>query len=437
MLQNDTDTIAGIDVEKVREDFPLLTRKVFGKPLVYFDNAATSQKPVAVLNALEEYYRKYNSNVHRGVHSLSQEATDAYEGARKKVAEYINAKHDYEIIFTRGTTEGINLVAATFARKFLKEGDVVLITAMEHHSNIVPWQLVCEERGAKLDVIAMNEHGELLLEDLDKKLTDKVKFVSVSYVSNSLGTINPVEEVIAKAHAKNIPVMLDAAQAIVHLPIDVQKLDAEFVAFSGHKLYGPTGIGVLYGRAELLAAMPPFMTGGDVAHDVDFDEVIWEDAPLKFEAGTPAFVEAIGLGAAVDYLQTIGMDAVRAHERELTAYALERLGELPGLRIYGPTDPDLRGGVVTFTVDGIEPQGLALALDQRGVAIRSGRHCAHPLHRRLGVGATARASFAIYNDFADVDALCDGIAAIQRHPPHSRAARHSGDTGRYDDCGAS
>lgn len=407
MLQNDTDTIAGIDVEKVREDFPLLTRKVFGKPLVYFDNAATSQKPVAVLNALEEYYRKYNSNVHRGVHSLSQEATDAYEGARKKVAEYINAKHDYEIIFTRGTTEGINLVAATFARKFLKEGDVVLITAMEHHSNIVPWQLVCEERGAKLDVIAMNEHGELLLEDLDKKLTDKVKFVSVSYVSNSLGTINPVEEVIAKAHAKNIPVMLDAAQAIVHLPIDVQKLDAEFVAFSGHKLYAPTGIGILYGKEEWLNKLPPYQGGGEMIKTVTFEKTTYNDLPYKFEAGTPDVAGAIGLGAAIDYINSLGRDNIFKAEEELLDYAMQQLTQVKGLRIIGPLTN--RVGSISFLLEGFHPFDVGEILDKQGIAVRTGHHCTEPVMNFFCIPGTVRASLSFYNTKKEIDALVKGL----------------------------
>lgn len=407
MLQNDTDTIAGIDVEKVREDFPLLTRKVFGKPLVYFDNAATSQKPVAVLNALEEYYRKYNSNVHRGVHSLSQEATDAYEGARKKVAEYINAKHDYEIIYTRGTTESINLVASTFARKFLKEGDVVLITAMEHHSNIVPWQLVCEERGARLEVIAMNENGELLLDDLDKKLTDKVKFVSVSYVSNSLGTINPVEEVIAKAHAKNIPVMLDAAQAIVHLPIDVQKLDAEFVAFSGHKLYAPTGIGILYGKEEWLNKLPPYQGGGEMIKTVTFEKTTYNDLPYKFEAGTPDVAGAIGLGAAIDYINSLGRENIFKAEDELLEYAMQQLTKVKGLRIIGPLTN--RVGSISFLLEGFHPFDVGEILDKQGIAVRTGHHCTEPVMSFFCIPGTVRASLSFYNTKDEIDALVKGL----------------------------
>lgn len=407
MLQNDTDIIAGIDVEKVREDFPLLTRKVFGKPLVYFDNAATSQKPVAVLNALDDYYRKYNSNVHRGVHSLSQEATDAYEGARKKIAEYINAKHDYEIIFTRGTTESINLVAATFARKFLKEGDVVIISAMEHHSNIVPWQLVCEERGAKLEVVAMDENGVLLMDDFEKKLTDKVKFVSISYVSNSLGTINPVEEVIAKAHAKNIPVMLDAAQAIVHLLIDVQKLNAEFVAFSGHKLYGPTGIGILYGKEEWLNKLPPYQGGGEMIKTVTFEKTTYNDLPYKFEAGTPDIAGAIGLGAAIDYINSLGRENIFKAEDDLLEYAMQQLTRVKGLRIIGPLTN--RVGSISFLLEGFHPFDVGEILDKQGIAVRTGHHCTEPVMSFFCIPGTVRASLSFYNTKEEIDTLVKGL----------------------------
>lgn len=407
MLQNDTDIIAGIDVEKVREDFPLLTRKVFGKPLVYFDNAATSQKPVAVLNALDDYYRKYNSNVHRGVHSLSQEATDAYEGARKKVADYINAKHDYEIIFTRGTTESINLVAATFARKFLNEGDVVIISAMEHHSNIVPWQLACEERGAKLEVVAMDENGVLLMDDFEKKLTDKVKFVSISYVSNSLGTINPVEEVIAKAHAKNIPVMLDAAQAIVHLPIDVQKLDAEFVAFSGHKLYGPTGIGILYGKEEWLNKLPPYQGGGEMIKTVTFEKTTYNDLPYKFEAGTPDIAGAIGLGAAIDYINSLGRENIFKAEDDLLEYAMQQLTRVKGLRIIGPLTN--RVGSISFLLEGFHPFDVGEILDKQGIAVRTGHHCTEPVMSFFCIPGTVRASLSFYNTKEEIDTLVKGL----------------------------
>lgn len=407
MLQNDTETITGIDVEKVREDFPLLKRKVFGKPLVYFDNAATSQKPTAVLNALDEYYRQYNSNVHRGVHSLSQEATDAYESARKKIAGYINAKHDYEIIFTRGTTESINLVAATFARKFLKQGDVVIISAMEHHSNIVPWQLVCEEKGAKLEVIAMNENGVLLMDDFDKKLTDSVKLVSISYVSNSLGTINPVEEVIAKAHAKNIPVLLDAAQAIVHLPIDVQKLDADFLAFSGHKLYGPTGLGILYGKEEWLNKLPPYQGGGEMIKTVTFEKTTYNDLPYKFEAGTPDVAGAIGLGAAIDYINSLGRENIFKAEDDLLEYAMQQLTQVKGLRIIGPLNN--RVGSISFLLEGFHPFDVGEILDKQGIAVRTGHHCTEPVMSFFCIPGTVRASLSFYNTKEEINALVKGL----------------------------
>ena len=407
MLQNDTDIITGIDVEKVREDFPLLSRKIFGKQLVYFDNAATSQKPTVVLDALEDYYRKYNSNVHRGVHSLSQEATEAYEGARKKVADYINAKHSHEIIFTRGTTESINLVAATFAKKFLKEGDVVLISAMEHHSNIVPWQFACEEKNARLEVIAMDEQGELLMDDFDKKLTDKVKFVSVTYVSNSLGTINPVEEIIEKAHAKNIPVLIDAAQAIVHLPIDVQKLGADFLAFSSHKIYGPTGIGILYGKEEWLNKLPPYQGGGEMIKTVTFEKTTYNDLPYKFEAGTPDVAGAIGLGAAVDYINSLGRENIFKAEDELLEYAMQALTAIKGLRIVGPLHN--RVGSISFLLEGFHPFDVGEILDKQGIAVRTGHHCTEPVMNFFCIPGTVRASLSFYNTKQEIDLLVKGL----------------------------
>ncbi|HWB25369.1 MAG TPA: cysteine desulfurase [Chitinophagaceae bacterium] len=407
MLQNDTDTITGIDVEKVRNDFPLLTRKVFGKPLVYFDNAATSQKPSVVLDALEDYYRRYNSNVHRGVHSLSQEATEAYEEARKKIAAYINAKHSHEIIYTRGTTESINLVAAVFAKEFLKEGDSVLISAMEHHSNIVPWQLVCEEKKAKLEVIGINENGELLMDDFDSKLTGKVKIVAVTYVSNSLGTINPVEEIIAKAHAKNIPVLIDAAQAVVHLPIDVQKLDADFVAFSGHKIYGPTGLGILYGKEEWLNKLPPYQGGGEMIKNVTFEKTTYNDLPYKFEAGTPDVAGAIGLGAAIDYINSLGRDNIFKAEDELLEYAMNALTAVKGLRIIGPLDN--RVGSISFLLEGFHPFDVGEILDKLGIAVRTGHHCTQPVMDFFNIPGTVRASLSFYNTKEEIDALVKGL----------------------------
>ncbi len=394
-------------MEKVRSDFPLLTRKIYGKPLVYFDNAATSQKPTAVLDALEDYYRKYNANVHRGVHSLSQEATEAYEGARRKVAAYINAAYDHEIIFTRGTTESINLVAATFARKFLKEGDVVLISAMEHHSNIVPWQLVCEEKNAKLEVIAINEHGELLMDDFEKKLTDKVKFVSITYVSNSLGTINPVQEIIKRAHAKNIPVLIDAAQAVVHLPIDVQKLDADFLAFSSHKIYGPTGFGILYGKEEWLNKLPPYQGGGEMIKTVTFEKTIYNDLPYKFEAGTPDIAGAIGLGAAIDYINSHGKDNIFKAEEELLEYAMDALTSVKGLRIVGPLTN--RVGSISFLLEGFHPFDVGEILDKQGIAVRTGHHCTQPVMDFFCIPGTVRASLSFYNTREEIDKLVKGL----------------------------
>jgi cysteine desulfurase/selenocysteine lyase len=430
-------TETALDVERIREDFPALAEPVHGQRLVFLDSAASSQKPARVLDAMERVYRTSYANVHRGAYSFSRRSTDAYDAARATIAAFIGAESPSQIVFTRNATEGLNLLAYSYGRAFLRPGDEILVTELEHHANFLPWAELARERGLTVRRIPLTAAGELDLSDIDTLLTPQTRLVSFAHVSNVLGTITDPRPLIERAHAAGAVVALDACQSVPHMPIDVRELGADFVVFSGHKMLGPTGIGVLYGRADLLAAMPPFMTGGDVARDVDFDEVVWEDAPLKFEAGTPAFVEAIGLAAAIDYLSEIGMERVRAHERDLVAYALVRLSDLPGVQVYGPRDPERRSGVVTFTVDGIEPQELALALDLRGVAIRSGRHCAHPLHRRLGVGATARASFAIYNGFADVDALCDGIAAIQRHPPQRRAAGRSGEAGRYDDCSAS
>jgi cysteine desulfurase/selenocysteine lyase len=408
MYQNDTDIItSGIDVEKVRKDFPLLTRTVYGKPLVYFDNAATSQKPYIVLEALEDYYRRYNSNVHRGVHSLSQEATEGYEDARKKVASFINAKHSHEIIFTRGTTEGINLVAASFAKKFLREGDIVLISAMEHHSNIVPWQLVCEEKNAKLEVIAINGQGELLMDDFDKKLTDKVKIVAITYVSNSLGTINPIEEIISKAHAKGIPVLVDAAQAVVHLPIDVQKLDADFLAFSGHKIYGPTGLGILYGKESWLNAMPPYQGGGEMIKSVTFEKTTYNELPYKFEAGTPDVAGAIGLGVAIDYIECLGKENIFRAEEELLEYAMEALLSVKGLRIVGPLTN--RVGSISFLLEGFHPFDVGEILDKQGIAVRTGHHCTQPVMDFFNIPGTVRASLAFYNTKAEIDELVGGL----------------------------
>jgi len=396
-----------LDIAKVRADFPLLDTKVYGKNLVYLDNGATTQKPLSVLSAVEEYYTEYNSNVHRGVHLLSQKATSAYEESRKKVAAYINAAHSYEVIFTKGTTDAINLVASSFGRKYLNAGDSILISAMEHHSNIVPWQMICEERGATLKVIPMDKNGVLQLDLLPSLLDDKVKLVSFTYVSNSLGTINPVKEIIRQAHGKNIPVMIDAAQAIQHIPVDVQALDVDFIAFSGHKIYGPMGIGVLYGKEKWLNAMPPYQGGGDMIKTVTFEKTIYNELPYKFEAGTPDVSGAIGLGAAIDYVNSIGLDAIQIAEHELLSYGLEKLAEIEGIQFIGNAEE--RSGVISFLLEGIHPYDLGELLDKQGIAIRTGHHCTEPVMDFFGIPGTCRASFAFYNTKEEIDLLVAGI----------------------------
>jgi cysteine desulfurase/selenocysteine lyase len=405
---------SALDVARIRQDFPALLQQVNGRPLVFLDSAASSQKPIQVLEAMEQVYRQTYANVHRGAYSFSMQSTDLYEQAREKIAKFIGALSPHEIVFTRNATEALNLLAYSYARTQLQAGDEILITEFEHHANYLPWLDVARDRGVVVKQIPVTDEGLLDLTALDTLLTPRTRIVSFAHASNVLGTITDPRLIVDRAHAVGAVVVLDACQSAPHFPLNVHELNVDFAVFSGHKMLGPTGIGVLYGRSELLNIMPPFMTGGDVARDVGPNGVIWEDAPLRFEAGTPAFVEAIGLGAAVDYLQSIGMDAVREHERELVAYALQRLPEVPNVRLFGPTDPEVRGGVITFVIDGISPQSLALALDQRGIAIRSGRHCAHPLHHRLGIGSSARASFTIYNDFSDIDALIDGLIEIVR-----------------------
>ncbi|HRQ51510.1 MAG TPA: cysteine desulfurase [Agriterribacter sp.] len=407
MTNSETITDSMLDIEKIRRDFPILKTKVYGKPLIYLDNAATTQKPQPVLEALRHYYTQYNSNVHRGVHFLSQQATEAYEVARRKIAGYINARHEHEIIFTRGTTNSINLVAASFGKKFLKAGDEVLVSAMEHHSNIVPWQLICEEKGATLKVIPINELGELRMEAFDELLTNRVKIVAVTYISNSLGTVNPVHEIIQKAHAANIPVLIDAAQAIQHIPIDIRQLDADFLAFSGHKIYGPTGIGVLYGKEKWLSEMPPYEGGGDMIKNVTFAKTTYNELPFKFEAGTPDISGGIVLGAAIDYVQHIGLTAIRQAEDEVVAYAYDRLSAIPSLRFIG--DARHRSGAISFLVGNIHPFDLGEILDKQSIAVRTGHHCTQPVMDIFGIPGTVRASFAFYNTKAEVDALIDGI----------------------------
>ena len=399
------------DWARVRADFPILRREVHGYPLCYLDSAATSQKPEPVLAAMDTFYRTTNANIHRGVYQLSEEATAQYESARARIATFINARSSREIIYTRNATEAINLVAASWGRANLAPGDAVLYTEMEHHSNLVPWQLIAAERGATLRHIPIDEHGRLALDDLDR-LLDGVKIVAVTQMSNVLGTINPVAEIIAAAHRHGALVLIDAAQAVPHLPVDVQALDCDFLAFSGHKMLGPTGIGCLYGKRALLEAMPPYMGGGDMIRRVGLERSTWNDLPWKFEAGTPAVAEAIGLGAAVDYLSALGMEHVRAHEQAIAAYALERLASVPGLRVYGPPTGE-RGGVAAFSLGAIHPHDVASLLDQRGICIRAGHHCCQPLMERYDLPALGRASFYVYNTEADVDRLVDGLAFVR------------------------
>ncbi|WP_316741853.1 cysteine desulfurase [Pedobacter antarcticus] len=399
--------MARLDTDRIRKDFPILSTSIYGKPLVYLDNAATTQKPVQVLDTLEKYYQEYNSNVHRGVHLLSQQATAAYEQARKKVAAFIGAAESDEVIFTKGTTDGINLIASSYGRKYLQSGDSVLISAMEHHSNIVPWQMICEERGAVLKVIPMDENGVLKIDELPGLLDEKVKIVSLTYVSNSLGTVNPVHEVIKQAHAKNIPVLLDAAQAVQHFPIDVQELDVDFLVFSGHKLYGPTGIGVLYGKAGWLNDLPPYQGGGDMIKTVTFAKTVYNVLPYKFEAGTPDISGAIGLGKAVDYITELGLDAIREQEDMLVQYALSEMAAIPGIRFIGQAEK--RSSVVSFLINDIHPYDLGELLDKQGIAIRTGHHCTEPVMDFFGIPGTCRASFAFYNTTEEIDFLVSGI----------------------------
>lgn len=396
-----------LDVERLREDFPILKRRVWGKPLVYLDNAATTQKPRAVIEAVRRYYTTSNANVHRGVYDLSERATREYEGARARAARFLNAGDDREIVFVRGATEAINLVAQSFARPLLRRGDEVLVTVMEHHSNIVPWQMVCACTGAVLKVVPVNGAGELDLAAYGEHLSPSTRLVAVTHVSNALGTVNPVREMIGMAHEKNIPVLVDGAQAAPHMKVDVRDLGCDFYAFSGHKVYGPTGIGVLYGKREHLEAMPPYQGGGDMILRVTFEKTTYNDIPYKFEAGTPNIAGAIGLSAALGYLEGIGRDAVAVHERELLDYATERVGKVPGVRLVGTARE--KAGILSFVLEGVHPHDFGTVLDHEGVAIRSGHHCAMPLMDALGLPATTRASFGMYNTRAEVDALVEGI----------------------------
>ena len=397
----------GVDVEKVRADFPVLHQMVNGKPLVYLDNASTTQKPQAVIDTLVQYYTLDNSNVHRGVHTLSQRATDHYEEARTKVRRLINAEADEEIIYVRGTTEGINLVAQTFGRQNVGEGDDIIVTAMEHHSNIVPWQILCQERGAHLKVIPITDQGELVMEEYERLLGPRTKLVSIVHQSNALGTVNPAKQIIDMAHSLGVPVLVDGAQSAPHMAIDVQELGCDFFAFSGHKLYGPTGIGVLYGRADLLNAMPPYQGGGEMIKSVTFEKTIYNDLPHKFEAGTPDISGAIGLGAAIDYISNLGMDNIYNYERELLEYGTQCLSAIEGLKIIGTARE--KAGVLSFVMEGIHPHDIGTILDTEGIAVRTGHHCAQPVMDRYEIPATARASLALYNTREEIDALVRGI----------------------------
>jgi len=399
------------DVERVRRDFPVLHQKVHGKPLVYLDNAATTQKPLAVIEAIENYYRHDNSNIHRGVHALSERATEAYEKVRGAAQKFLNAADTTEIIFLRGTTEGINLVAQTYGRKNVGSADEVLITALEHHSNIVPWQMLCEEKGAKLRVAPINDRGELLLEEFEKLLGAKTKIVAVGHLSNALGTINPVREIVRMAHARNVPVLVDGAQAAPRMKVDVQELGCDFYATSGHKMYGPTGIGVLYGKAALLEAMPPFQGGGDMIASVTFDKTVYNRLPYKFEAGTPNIADTIGLGAAIGYLNELGLDEIESHEADLLSYATGRVEAIPGVRIIGTARE--KAGVLSLVMDEIHPHDVGTILDREGIAVRTGHHCAQPVMQRFNIPATARASFGLYNMRQEVDALVAGIQKVR------------------------
>lgn len=398
------------DVEKIRNDFPILKTTVHGKPLVYLDNAATTQKPQYVIDKANNYYKKYNANIHRGVHALSQEATEAFEESRIIVKKFINALGKNEIIFTRGTTESVNLVASTYGRVNINEGDEIIISHMEHHSNIVPWQMLCLEKNAKLRVIPVNNDGELILEEFEKMINNRTKFVSVVYASNTLGTVNPVKRIIDLAHSHNITVMLDAAQAVNHLPIDVQELDCDFLAFSGHKLYGPTGIGILYGKVNHLDAMPPYMGGGDMISKVSFEETTYNELPHKFEAGTPHISGAIGLGAAIEYIEKIGLENIARHENELLLYATEAVSDLAGLKIIGTAKEKI--SVLSFHFENVHPHDVGTFLDFEGVAIRTGHHCTQPLMKRFNIPATSRASFGMYNTKEEVDILVAGLKKI-------------------------
>jgi cysteine desulfurase/selenocysteine lyase len=400
-------TVVDFNVHEIRKDFPVLAQKAYGKPLIYFDNAATSQKPQVVIDALIKYYSEYNANIHRGVHFLSQKASQAYDETRSKVQKFIDSKVQEEIIFTRGTTESINLVASTWGRKNIQAGDEIIISGMEHHSNIVPWQLLCEEKKAKLKIIPMNDDGELLLDEFEKLFTSRTKFVSVVHTSNSLGTINPVKKIISIAHQHNVPVLVDAAQAIAHEKINVQDLDCEFLAFSAHKMLGPTGVGVLYGKLNLLEEMPPYQGGGEMISSVSFEKTTYNEVPYKFEAGTPNVADVIALGAALDYSNSLDRKIISAYENELLKYATEKLSEIKGVRIIGTAKN--KTSVVSFIIDGVNALDAGMYLDTLGVAVRTGHHCTEPVMTRFGIPGTIRASFLFYNTKQEIDVMIEGV----------------------------
>ena len=404
-----------MDTTRIRKDFPILSRKIYDKyPLVYLDNGATTQKPLCVLDAMREEYLNVNANVHRGVHYMSQQATDLHEAARERVRSFINAASTREIVFTRGTTESMNLVASSFTEAYMKEGDEVIISTMEHHSNIVPWQLQSQRKGIVVKVIPMSDDGILDLEAYEKLFTDRTRLVSVAHVSNVLGTVNPVKQIIETAHSHGVPCLVDGAQSTPHMRIDVQELDCDFFAFSGHKMYGPTGIGVLYGKKKFLEEMPPYQGGGEMIGTVTFEHTTWADLPFKFEAGTPDYVATHGLARAIDYMEAVGMDNIEAHERELTRYALEQMQTIPGMRIFGPMEAERRDAVISFLVGDIHHLDLGTLLDRLGIAVRTGHHCAEPLMHRLGIQGTVRASFALYNTKEEIDVLVNGIKRVSQ-----------------------
>ena len=404
--------LAPIDIQRVRQDFPILDQMVNGKPLVYFDNAATNQKPISVLNALTHYYEHDNANIHRGIHTLAERATHDFEASRQKIREFLNAKHLEEIIFTYGTTDGINLVAQTYGRKFLKPGDEIIISTLEHHSNIVPWQMLCEEKGCVLRIIPINDEGELLLDAYEKMLSERVKLVSCIHVSNTLGTINPIKTIIDMAHRVGAVVLIDGAQATSHIDLDVQALDPDFYVFSAHKLYGPTGMGVLYGKKDILNAMPPYRGGGEMIKEVTFDKTTYNDLPYKFEAGTPNIADVIAVKTAIEYMESLGKENIAQHEHNLLTYATEQLSDLNGVRIVGQAKEKI--SVVSFVLDGIHHQDTGVILDQLGIAVRTGHHCTQPLMQRLGLAGTTRASFAVYNTKDEIDRLVQGIRRVQK-----------------------